>query len=96
MMTWFGIDASYTFKGSLDVGAAKSEGALKSASPGLLFALGGMVLIAVSLYKPIVYEEKGGLPVNVRSFPAAADDTPARNAIEPKQPPPRPQREASS
>jgi hypothetical protein len=92
MMTWFGIDASYTFKGSLDVGSAKSEGALKSASPGLLFALGGMVLIAVSLYKPIVYEEKGGLPVNVRSFPLTTDDAPAADSIEPDAPPARPKR----
>ena len=36
--------------------------ALKSASPGLFFALGGMILVAVSLYKPITYRETGTYP----------------------------------
>lgn len=90
MMTWFGIDAAYTLKGSFDAGAAiKSEGALKSASPGLLFALGGMMLIAVSLYKPIVFEEKGGLPVRVGRFPRG-DEPSGSDTIVPNAPPPRP------
>jgi len=59
MMTWFGLDAAYTLHGSLDTGAGKAEGALKSASPGLLFALAGIVLIAVSLHKKIEYQEGG-------------------------------------
>jgi hypothetical protein len=33
------------------------DASLKSASPGLLFFLGGVVLIGVSLYKPITYQE---------------------------------------
>ena len=55
MMTWAGIDAAYSVRGDVGGGAV----ALKSASPGLLFALGGMVLVAVSLYKRIEYQENG-------------------------------------
>jgi hypothetical protein len=96
MMTWFGIDASYTFKGSLDVGGAKSEGALKSASPGLLFALGGMVLIAVSLYKPIVYEEKGGLPAHIGTLSSLGGKPPDGEPIRPNPPPPLPTQDSSN
>ena len=53
MMTWLGIDAAYSVKGDVGPGSF----VLKSASPGLLFALGGMVLVSVSLHKQIVYEE---------------------------------------
>jgi hypothetical protein len=55
MMTWVGIDAAYSVKGDVGAGAV----ALKSASPGLLFALGGMLLVGVSLYKRIEYQENG-------------------------------------
>jgi hypothetical protein len=55
MMTWVGIDAAYSVKGDVAGGAV----ALKSASPGLLFALGGMLLVGVSLYKRIEYQENG-------------------------------------
>lgn len=55
MMTWLGIDAAYSVKGDIGPGSL----VLKSASPGLLFALGGMVLVSVSLHKQIVYEESG-------------------------------------
>lgn len=65
MMTWFGIEAAYSFDGAVEAGGTKGNLALKSASPGLVFALGGMILIAVSLYKPIVYEETGSRPVYV-------------------------------
>lgn len=92
MMTWFGIDAAYTFQGSLDAAGVKGEGALKSASPGLLFALGGMLLIAVSLYKPIVFQEKGGLPTAIGQF-APPDDGPGdATPLTPAPPPPRPPR----
>jgi hypothetical protein len=67
MMTWFGIEAAYSFKGSLGSSSTKSEMSLQSASPGLLFALGGMVLIAVCLYKPIVFDENSpisGVPLS--------------------------------
>lgn len=53
MVTWFGISAAFEFGGK----AEKGELSLKSASPGLLFFLGGIILIGVSLYKPITYEE---------------------------------------
>ncbi len=93
MMTWFGIDASYTLKGSLDVGGAKGEGALKSASPGLLFASGGMMLIAVSLYKPIVYSEKGG-PVGVEAVLRPTDNSSPEVTIK-RNPPPIPAADTS-
>jgi len=64
MMTWYGIDAAYDVTGKLGSG----ELGLKSASPGLLFALGGLVLIGVSLYKPIVYQEGGTFPADVRPY----------------------------
>ena len=60
MMTWFGIEAAYEFSGKAGGDEAKGELSLKSASPGLLFAVGGMIVIAVALYKPITYEESGG------------------------------------
>ncbi|MCI0361126.1 MAG: hypothetical protein L0211_21815 [Planctomycetaceae bacterium] len=53
MMTWIGINVAFTASGEVGGGAF----ALKSASPGLLFALGGMILVAVSLYKRIEYQE---------------------------------------
>lgn len=91
MMTWFGIDAAYTLKGSFSAAeSVKTEGALKSASPGLIFALGGMLLIAVSLYKPIVFEEKGGLPVHIGQMPAAGEPSSNSEGIVPNTPPPRP------
>ena len=95
MMTWFGIDASYSFKGSLGGGGVKGEGALKSASPGLLFALGGMVLIAVSLYKPIVYEEKGGLPAHIGTLSSLGGQAEDNVPIIPNPPPPLPTAKAS-
>ena len=59
MMTWFGIEAAYSLGGSAAGGGGRADLTLKSASPGLFFAPGGMVVIAVSLYKPIVVEESG-------------------------------------
>jgi hypothetical protein len=67
MMTWFGIEAAYAVTGSLSAQEAKGEVSLRSASPGLLFALGGMLLIAVCLYKPIEY--KATVPVTARDIP---------------------------
>lgn len=67
MMTWFGIEAAYSVKGTLSAQEAKGELSLRSASPGLLFALGGMLLIAVCLYKPIEYKAK--VPVTERDIP---------------------------
>jgi hypothetical protein len=84
MMTWFGIDAAYTVKGSLGAGDVKGEGSLKSASPGLLFALGGIVLIAVSLYKPIVYEEHGAQPTFQQSLGTSGEG--GMSAPKPKPP----------
>jgi hypothetical protein len=96
MMTWFGIDASYSFKGSLDVGGAKSEGALKSASPGLLFALGGMVLIAVSLYKPIVYQENNIVPIGVQATSKLGGETSVNAPLTPAPAPPLPTTRAAT
>lgn len=64
MMTWLGITEAYLLKGSLNSGGTAAEGALKSASPGLVFGLAGMVLIAVSLHKKIEYSEGGWQPTN--------------------------------
>jgi len=77
MMTWFGIEAAYTVKGSLDAYKANGQMSLQSASPGLLFALGGMVLIAVCLYKPIEYKAK--FPITEKDIPASA---PAENQVQ--------------
>jgi hypothetical protein len=67
MMTWFGLEAAFSVTGSLSAQEAKGEVSLRSASPGLLFALGGMVLIAVCLYKPIEY--KATVPITERDIP---------------------------
>lgn len=56
MMTWFGINAAYEFSGKA---GERGDVTLKSASPGLIFFLGGIILIWVSLYKKITYEEPG-------------------------------------
>ena len=56
MMTWFGINAAFELTGK---SGDKGEASLKSASPGLLFFLGGIILIGVSLYKKIEYQEPG-------------------------------------
>lgn len=93
MMTWFGIDAAYTIKGGFESGGVKAEGALKSASPGLLFALGGMVLIAVSLYKPIVYQQQGLNFSGQRTF-GAEEHLPEPNP--PRKPAPGPTRSSET
>ncbi len=86
MMTWFGIEASYTFEGNLSAAETRGGVVLKSASPGLFFALGGMLLIAVSLYKPLYYKESGSRLAGESDTgqpPISQDVRPA-----PKQPPP--------
>ena len=60
MITWFGIIAAFEFSGTV---GDKAGATLKGASPGLLFYLGGIILIGVSLYKPITYEEPSPLKV---------------------------------
>jgi hypothetical protein len=69
MMTWVGIDAAYTFRGGVGSGSM----ALQSASPGLLFALGGMILVAVSLYKRIEYQENTSRLIDTQSIDVAND-----------------------
>ncbi len=60
MMTWLGIEAAYSVKLNAEVPqGTKADFALKSASPGLFFALLGATLIGVSLYKHIIYEPPG-------------------------------------
>ena len=54
MMTWFGINAAFEFNGKA---GTQGEATLKSASPGLMFFLGGIILIGVSLRKEITYSE---------------------------------------
>ena len=78
MMTWLGIDAAYSAKGEIGAGSI----VLKSASPGLLFALGGMVLVAVSLHKQIVYQENSKNLVGTNSI----DPNIAPNAVKPGPP----------
>ncbi|MBS9405391.1 hypothetical protein KG088_17425 [Halomonas sp. TRM85114] len=90
MMTWFGIEAAYSVQGALGAEHAKGEISLRSASPGLFFALGGMILIAACLYKPIEYRAE--VPITARDIPVmppagnAAQERPA--AVEAKPPPP--------
>lgn len=72
MMTWFGLDAAYTISGKMGASSANGEISIKSASPGLIFALGGIVLICVALYKPIIYEETGGFPRHIETLGSAS------------------------
>jgi hypothetical protein len=85
MMTWIGIDAAYSVKG--DVGAGSFV--LRSASPGLLFATGGIVLVSVSLYKEITYEENTGRLVGTQAIepeaPRSVVPEAPRRFIEPDQ-----------
>jgi hypothetical protein len=78
MMTWLGIDAAYSVKGDIGPGSF----VLKSASPGLLFALGGMVLVSVSLHKEIVYEENSSNLVHTQPVNSKA----TRGAVVPESP----------
>lgn len=78
MMTWIGIDAAYSVKG----GSGPSTFVLTSASPGLLFALGGMALVALSLHKQIVYEEGSARHVDTK----AVDPNMKRSAVAPESP----------
>lgn len=89
MMTWFGIEAAYSVQGTIGAEHAKGEISLRSASPGLLFALGGMILIAACLYKPIEY--KAEVPITARDIPVtppASNTAPARPAAAEAKPPP--------
>jgi len=78
MMTWLGIDAAYSVKGGIGPGSF----VLKSASPGLLFALGGIVLVSVSLHKQIVYQENSRNLVDTQPLDPKARDS----AVAPKSP----------
>jgi hypothetical protein len=82
MMTWFGIDASYAIKAGVGTGDVKAEGTLNSASPGLLFALSGIVLIAVSLHKNIEYQENASNLVDTQSL----DPGSSESGVTPKAP----------
>jgi len=90
MMTWFGIEAAYTLTGAVGAEQTKGEISLKSASPGLIFALGGMILIAVCLYKPIEY--KADIPIteiDIPLTPPLSNRVQKRpEALESKPPPP--------
>jgi hypothetical protein len=55
MMAWVGIEAAFTIQASAGA-ESKPSLSLQSASPGLLFALFGTILIGLSLYKNIGYE----------------------------------------
>ncbi len=74
MMTWFGIDAAFTLKGSGGAAGAKMEGALQSASPGLLFALAGIILIGACVHKEIKFEEHGYKRVGSTGVSSGSDD----------------------
>ena len=78
MMTWIGIDAAYSVEGGVGTGTF----VLKSASPGLLFALGGILLVSISLHKQIVYEESTGKHVDTK----VVDPNVKRSAVHPESP----------
>lgn len=72
MMTWFGLSAAFAFSGEAGENRKLS---LQSSSPGLLFFLGGVILIGVSLYKPITYEDRAPFvqPVDIKPNPPPKD-----------------------
>lgn len=80
MMTWFGLSASYAMTAK---SGKMGEVSLQSASPGLLFFLGGVILIGVSLYKPLTYEDHG----SVDKVPISKDSH-AAQGVTPRTPPP--------
>jgi hypothetical protein len=81
MITWFGINAAYEFSGKA---GEHGDVTLKSASPGLFFFLGGIILIGVSLYKKITYEE----PYHVTQVPSSGKHDVKVDGVTPNPLPP--------
>jgi Na+/melibiose symporter-like transporter len=57
VMSWLGIAAPFKMGLKGESVGAKGAFTIVSASPGLVLLAGGLVLIGVSLYKPILYRE---------------------------------------
>jgi hypothetical protein len=83
MMSWFGINAQFEMSGKA---GDKSELSLTSASPGLLFFLGGIILIGFSLNKEIQFRDFG----DIRKQAVQDVATPQNNGKRPTPKPPPP------
>lgn len=53
-LAWFGINASFALSGEV---GGNTKLALSSASPGIALIVGGLILIGITLYRPIDYFE---------------------------------------
>jgi hypothetical protein len=57
MVSWLGITSAYAFGAKGKSGVVGGDLSLKSSSPGIVLMVGGIILIALSLFKPIKYGE---------------------------------------
>ena len=55
LLIWLGIAAPLTLNLQSEAEAVKGNLVLKTASPGVALSMGGIVLIGVSLYRPVDY-----------------------------------------
>jgi hypothetical protein len=71
ILSWLGITASVKMNAEGEA-AARARFGLQSTSPGVVLSLGGIVLIAASLYKEVAYKEdlKEGVPIVTPKIPS--------------------------
>jgi hypothetical protein len=78
LMTWIGIDAAFEFGGTAGPENSRvAKIALSSASPGLLIAVGGLIVVVASLYKTIEFETTS--PAHSRPHPGHGPISPYLN-----------------
>ena len=74
MMTCLGVTAGYDIKAGGNTEKAAASFSLASTSPGILFLIGGLILIGMSLHKDIQYQDKTVVPYSGgASLPPIAD-----------------------
>ena len=61
-ITWVGVTTPFRLRAAGGPSERRSQLLLESAGPGLVLLLGGLILIGVSLYKPIKYSEMDYTP----------------------------------
>lgn len=76
MMTCLGVTAGYDIKAGGNTDKAAASFSLASTSPGILFLIGGLILIGMALYKEIEYQDKTVVPYSGASLPPIHESSP--------------------